>query len=41
MIAMAEHDDDLPVPGREDPSSLPGEAFQVGRGLVVSAALMM
>jgi hypothetical protein len=41
MIAMAEHNDDLPVPGREDPSSLPGKAFQVGRGLVVSAALMM
>jgi hypothetical protein len=41
MIAMAEHDDDLPVPGRRDPSSPPAKAFQVGRGLVVSAALMM
>jgi hypothetical protein len=41
MVAMAEHEDDLPVPGRGDPSSLPGKAFQVGRGLVVSAALMM
>jgi hypothetical protein len=33
------HDPALPVPGRGDPSSKAGHAYQIGRGLVISAAL--
>lgn len=37
MAALAEHDDELPVPGRGEPSSMPGKAFLTGRALVIMA----
>jgi hypothetical protein len=37
MAALAEHDDELPVPGRGNPSSKPGQAFLTGRALVIMA----
>ncbi len=37
MAALAEHDDELPVPGRGAPSSMPGQAFLTGRAIVIMA----